>query len=355
MARVGLAYDLVDLDCLRDQPFDCFAELDCVQTIQGIEQALLAGGHEVILLEADDGFTEKLRITRPDIVFNIVEGHQGEYRESQIPAICEFFGIPYTGSGVLSLSMCLNKAIANHLLTSHGVLVPPFQVFRHRDDQLLLQGEFPLIVKLLHEGSSMGLSRNSVVDDELALRQQVEHVMDTYHQPALVQKFILGREFNVGILGNDDPLTLPITEVQFEHAYDIVTFVPDDDVMPLIEREWGEQYLQDQINQSIPRHTVCPANLSPELAAQISLTALKAYKVLECRDWCRIDFRLGDDGSLYVLELNPIAGIAPDYWMPKSAAVAGLDYTRFINTILDIALERVRSGLPPSPSHSGIG
>jgi D-alanine-D-alanine ligase len=343
MARVGLAYDLVDLDCLRDQPFDCFAELDCVETIQAIQHALIAGGHAVILLEANDDFTENLRAARPEIVFNIVEGHQGEYRESQVPAICEFFAIPYTGSGVLSLSMCLNKAITNHVLTSHGVLVPPFQVFYGRNDRLLLEDQFPLIVKLLHEGSSMGLSRRSVVDDEAGLRHQVEYMIETYHQPALVQRFITGREFNIGVLGNTDLRTLPIIEVQFDDPRGIVTFVPDDDVMPLIASQCGEQYLQDQLSQSIPHKTVCPADIPPQVADLIRHTAVQAFRVMECRDWCRIDFRLGDDGRLYLLELNPIAGIAPGYWMPNSAAVAGLDYPRFINTILDIAWKRVHA------------
>src|SRR5512136_378976 len=109
MAKVALAYDLVDLDCLDDRPFDCFAELDSQETIQAVERALRSGGHDVILLEASHDFAEKLKATRPEIVFNIAEGRQGDCREAQVPAICEFYGIPYTGSGVLALSICLDK------------------------------------------------------------------------------------------------------------------------------------------------------------------------------------------------------------------------------------------------------
>jgi len=347
MAKVGLAYDLVDLECLDIQPFDCFAELDCEETIRAVYGALQSGGHEVILLEADRDFSEKLKAARPEIVFNIAEGRQGDCREAQVPAICEYYGIPYTGSGVLALSMCLNKAMTNHILTYHGIAVPPFQVFDHIDEKLLLGYEFPLIVKLLHEGSSMGLSRKSVVEDEGALREQVAFVMQTYRQPVLVQKFITGREFNVGILGNTEPITLPITEVKFQEPYDIVTFVPDDEVIPLLKRKYGDQYVSKQLSQSIPKQVICPAQIPSEVAELINRTAIKAFKALDCRDWCRIDFRLGGDGQLFLLELNPIAGIAPGYWMPNSAAVAHLDYNQFINTILNIAWKRNHSNHHP--------
>ena len=342
MAKVGLAYDLINLESLHELPFDCFAELDSEGTIQAVAHAIKSGGHEVILLEANEDFADKLKASQPEIVFNIAEGMHGDCRESHVPAICEFFGIPYTGSGVLTLSICLNKALTNQVLASNEVLVPPFQVFRSRDDTLRLNQEFPLIVKLLHEGSSMGLSKKSVVRDEEALRDQVEFVISTYHQPVLVQKFIMGREFTVGILGNQNPFTLPITEVTFQDPYGIVTFCPDDEVLPMIKKVHGKQFLSDFKSQVIPKETICPANISPELAKRINQTALKAYKALECRDWCRIDLRLGTDGNLYILELNPIAGIAPGDWLPNSAEVAHLDYDGFINAILDIARERVR-------------
>ncbi len=347
MAKVGLAYDLIKLDQLNEFPIDCVAELDSEETIQAVEQAIKSGGHEVILLEADDEFADRLRTTHPDIVFNVAEGIQGDCRESHVPAMCEFFGIPYTGSGILTLSICLNKAVTNQVLESNHILVPPFQVFHSHSDVLRGNLEFPLIVKLLHEGSSMGLSKKSVVKDEPALRDQVEFVINTYHQPALVQKFILGREFTVGILGNYDPYTLPITEVIFEDPYGIVTFCPDDEVLPMVGKARGKQFLTELKKQVIPREAVCPAKISPELADQINTTAIKAFKALGCRDWCRIDLRMDKDGDLYILELNPIAGIGSGYWLPKSAQVAGLNYDQFINTILDIALERINSKISP--------
>jgi D-alanine-D-alanine ligase len=321
---------------------DCIAELDSEETIQAVANALKAGGHEVILLEANQDFADKLRFFQPDIVFNIAEGMQGDSRESQVPAICEFFDIPYTGSGVLTLSICLNKARTNEVLLSNGVMVPPFQVFYTHEDGLQLNSEFPLIVKLLHEGSSMGLSKMSVVHNEKALRDQVNFLISTYQEPVLVQKFIIGREFTIGILGNQDLFTLPITEITFQDPFGIVLFYPDDEVIPMIKQVKGDQFVNDFMNQIIFEKSKCPADINPELAERINQMALKAYEVLECRDWCRIDIRLGSDDVLYILELNPIAGIAPGYWLPRSAEVANLNYDAFVNKILDIAWDRVR-------------
>ncbi|PWB55467.1 MAG: hypothetical protein C3F13_04095 [Anaerolineales bacterium] len=356
MAKVGLAYDLIDLNFIDGSPLDTLAEFDTKETIMAISRALEAGGHEVIPLEADEKFVDKLTGSRPDIVFNLVEGHRGECRESQVPAICEFFNIPYTGSGVLTLALCLNKALTNQFLHSQGILVPPYQVFETPNEDIHLENDYPLIVKLLHEGSSMGLSRKSVVKNEIALREQIAYVIETYQQPAMAQKYIIGREFTIGVLGNQDPYTLPITEVKFDDPYGIVTFCPDDEVFPLLEDRFGREFVQDLKQKLIPKKSMCPADVSHELAGRIVQTAIRAFKVLGCRDWCRVDMRIAEDGSIYVLELNPIAGIAPGYWLPNSAEVAHLDYSAFINTILEIAWARIhanQSGLH-LPNRAGV-
>jgi D-alanine-D-alanine ligase len=341
MTKVAIAYNLIKPELLLKYPLDRIAEFDSLDTIQEIANALIQGGHEVIFLEVNTEFVHKLTTSNPEIVFNIAEGVNGECREAQVPAICDFFGIPYTGSGVLTLSTCLNKARTNDLLSCHGVIVPPSQVMHASTDFLQLTSEFPWIVKLLHEGSSMGLSRKSVVFDEQSLRQQVDDLITAYHEPVLVQKFITGREFTLGILGNQNPFPLPITEIVFEDPLGIVMYYPDDDILPLVKQIKGEQFVNDFFSQVFPKKTVCPADISPQLAERINQVALKAFQALECRDWCRIDLRLGSDDCLYVLELNPIAGIAPGYWLPKSAEAAQMDYAGFVNKILDIAWERV--------------
>lgn len=335
MARVSLVYNLIRPAMLRDGPLDYIAEYDSEDTISALGAALQAGGHEVIPIEADESVVEKLKVVQPHVVFNVAEGIRGESRESHVPAICEMLGLPYTGSGPLTLALCLDKSRAKQVLGYYCIPTPPFQVFRSPEEELDSDLRFPLIVKLLHEGSSMGLSEDSIVDDEVALKRQVGYLLETYHQPAIVEEFIEGREFTVSVLGNGAPRTLPIIELVFDRPRGIVLFVPDDPVMPLVKQERGADVRFAQHHRPI-----CPADVSDELAHQIKQTALRAFQALGCRDWCRMEIRLGDDGTLYVLELNPIAGIDPSYWLPRAAQVAGLSYEALVNEILGYALER---------------
>lgn len=336
MARVALAYNLIHSHMLQSGPLDYIAEYDSRETISALSAALQARGHEVVLLEADESIVGKLRSARPQIVFNIAEGIRGESRESHVPAVCEMLGVPYTGSGPLTLALCLNKARAKEILAYHHIPTAPFQVFRSSEEELDSNLRFPLIVKLLHEGSSMGLSEDSIVDDAAALSRQVEYLVRTYHQPAIVEEFIEGREFTVGVLGNENPRVLPIVEVIFDDPRGIVLFEPDDAVVPLIHQEKGSDVSLPYVNH----RSTCPAQVSQELKERIEQTALRAFRALGCRDWCRTEMRLGCDGTLYVLEINPIAGIDPSYWLSRAAEAAGLSYEGLVNEILDCALQR---------------
>ena len=342
MAKVGLAYNLIDYSSMHNRPLDCAAELDTPETIQAISDAIQLGEHQVVLMEADQTFPAALRREWPDIVFNIAEGVCGESRESQVPAVCDMLDIPYTGSGVFTTSLCLNKAHTNEVLSCNGLNVPPFQVFYSGQDELKPGLEFPLIAKLLHEGSSMGLSQYSVVHNPSSLRRQVDFLVDTYRQPVLVQKYILGREFTVGVLGNEELLALPITEVTFNDPYAIVLYALDEEAVPEFEQVHGNQYLREYESRLFYQKSICPADIETDLASSICEAAMRAFRAVECQDWGRVDFRLGYDDQLYVLELNPIAGIAPGYWLPNAAQIAGMDYAAFVNRILDIAIDRVK-------------
>ena len=350
LAKVALVHNMIQPNMLRDGPLDRMAEYDSKETISVLSSALQARGHEVIPLEGDEAIAEKLRSAHPQVVFNIAEGIRGESRESHVPAICEMLGLPYTGSGPLTLALCLDKARTKEILTYYNIPTPPFQVFQTPEEDLDPQLRFPLIVKLLHEGSSMGLSENSVVDDAAVLKRQVEYLLQTYHQPAIVEEFIEGREFTVGVLGNESPRVLPIIEVIFNKPRGIVLFAPDDPVVPLIQQARGADIQFPDADY----YSVCPADTSEELARQIEQTALKAFKALGCRDWCRMEMRLGHDGTLNVLELNPIAGIDPSYWLPKAAKAAGLSYEALVNEILGYALERARLWATPIPELQSI-
>jgi D-alanine-D-alanine ligase len=344
--KVGLVYNLIREEMLDGgKPIDAIAEYDTSNTINAIKKSIESGGHDVVLIEGDETFSENLKKERPDIVFNVAEGLGGECRESYVPNICETFGIPYTGSGPLTLSMALDKARTKEVLRQHAVPTAKWQVFNSKNDQIDPSLRFPLIVKLLHEGSSMGLDQSSVVENEKALKKRVDYLISTYHEPALVEEFLDGREFTIGIIGNEmngkKPRVLPIRETVHEVEKSIVLFDMDEDMIPLVEKHRSKDEVDKYKDESRWRwHSVCPAEVTKDMEKELKTLALSVFKAMGCRDWCRMEVRY-KDGEPYVLELNPIAGIAPGYWFPKTAEVAGYNYDEFINLILDAAIERL--------------
>lgn len=334
MAKIALVYNLIHPEQVDGFPVDILAEYDSEETIASLQTALESAGHSVDLLEADETVAVRLKTSAPDIVFNIAEGWHGESRESYVPTVCEMLGLPYTGSGPLTLALCLNKARAKEILLHHDIPTPRFQVMERVDTPLDPNLRFPLIAKLLQEGSSMGLTEDSVVDDEAALRRQVARLLRDYHEAVLVEEFIEGREFTIGVLGNDPPHILPITELVFSKPRGIVLFQADPEAIARFPDLWGAYA------KRITHRAVCPANITPELQARIEALAVRAYQALGCRDWCRMEMRLDAAGTLHVLELNPIAGIDASYWFARSAEVAGESYQEFVNEILGHALAR---------------
>jgi D-alanine-D-alanine ligase len=345
MPRVALAFNLIRSEMMTsgEFPIDRIAELDSEETIAAIESALHAGGHETVRVEADNEMFEQLRDSRPDVVFNIAEGLRGESRESVVPAMCEFLGIPYTGSGVLTTALCLDKARTKEVLVQHRIGTPRWQVFQRADDDLDDNMRFPMFVKPLHEGSSIGVSPASIVDDPASLRERVQFIVETYEQPALVERYVDGREFTVGLLGNETLEVLPIAELVFDERRGINLFDPDEPVAKMAD-EAGAPLPATPIRHT----TVCPADIDTMLAERVRETARRAFRALGCRDWCRMDMRCGRDGELYVLDVNPIAGIDPSYLFPREAREAGYSYEQLINRIVDLALER--SGVRPHAS-----
>lgn len=327
--EVALIFNLKDSQVVEDdEPPDLLAELDTIETIEGIAGALQNGGHRVVLLEADRTLPEKLVRQPVDLAFNIAEGLRGPNRESQVPAVLEMLGIPYTGSDPLSLGLCLNKPLCKILLEHHGLPTPRFTTVSVGSTSGSVDLRFPLFVKPAMEGSSKGISPRSIVTTIEELETQVALVHRDYRQPALVEEFIDGREFTVGILGNPGKgLTLfPITEINFglcppEHK-NIYSYQ--------FKKEWdGDEYY------------LCPAPVTLEEEELLYRVALKAFEVLGCRDLCRVDIRMSSDGIPYVLELNPLPGLTPgfsDY--PRMAAVAGYSFEQLINSILETAAER---------------
>ena len=204
--RVGMTYNVKSEFALKpDDPPDLNAEFDADETVQSIEAALRAGGHEVVRIGGARQLLERWTARRDeiDIVFNIAEGYEGRNRESQVPILLEMMRIPYVGADGLTLGLTLDKDLTKKLLIAEGIPTPRF--IEVTDLERLWQADltYPLIVKLRYEGSSKGLSDRSLVDTPDALRQQVAWLMDTYHRPSIfVEEFIEGLEFTVAVIGS---------------------------------------------------------------------------------------------------------------------------------------------------------
>jgi len=327
--KIALAFNKKPEEAIieDDEPPDRYAEFDPPRTIEAITKALSSLGHKVFLLEADDLFVERLKEISPDIVFNIAEGIRGESRESHVPAILEWLGIPYTGSGPLTMAVTLDKPITKRIFISEGIPTPKYVVISNPKEIQNVKGlDFPIIVKPSHEGSSMGLDSKSIVYSDKELNEQIEKVITIYHQPALVEEFIDGRELTVGILGNDPPEVLPIKELDFSS-------IPDE------LGKFASGVIKAKYWYLVKHY--CPAHLSDSLYREVCNISLKVYRVLRCRDLARIDIRLSKDGIPYVLEVNPLPDLDPKEGnFPDMARVKSIAYEELIASILQAGISR---------------
>jgi len=317
------------------EPSDMWAELDGDQVVHAITGALRSAGHRVIPMEGDAALYGKLLKKRKeiDIAFNICEGHHGESRESQIPAMLELLEIPYTGSKVLTLALTLDKAMTKRVLAFHGLPTPAFQIFQRADERLQSPLQFPLFVKPNHEGTGKGVNGKSVVRNLRQLREQVAFVVETYRQPALVEQFIEGREITIGMVGNERLHVFPSLEV------DLTTCPAEEN---RLYTSHVKSVLWDQ-----PRYLI-PAPLPPAKIAELNELAMAAFRATGCLDVARVDFRLDAELRPWLLEVNPLPGLAPGISdLVMMAEVGGWTHAELVNTILETALRRY--GMLPQP------
>jgi D-alanine-D-alanine ligase len=328
-----------------DPPLDLLAECDSDETIEAVVRAL-GERHDIIPIEADDEAYLHLKEIRPDLVFNMAEGLIGPNRESHIPAICEMLGIPYTGSDPLTLGICLDKSRAKEILSYYKIPTAPFWVVENGFG-ISLGVKLPAIVKPLHEGSSKGIKDNAVVRTRAELKDRVREIRALYKEPVIIEQFLTGREFTVGVLGNPPNLEiLPIVEI------DLSQLPPGANPVYSYEAKW----VWDKPEKPLEIFH-CPADISLDLKSRIEDIVRKTVEVLRIRDWARIDIRLDERGEPNILEVNPLPGVLPNpednSCLPKAARTAGYSYSALLHRVVDAAATRYGLRNGKRKHHSG--
>jgi D-alanine-D-alanine ligase len=326
--RIGLAYDLksaVPIDAAA--PEDALEEYDSKETVENIAAALEAAGHPVVLLGGGGEFLDNIRREPVDIVFNIAEGRgNSRSRESQVPAVLEMLGIPCTGSDSHCLTVCLDKPLAKKLVAAEGIATPQWQLVNDEENLSKISWEqfpFPAIVKPAYEGSSKGIRLSSVVDNVGSLLAEVSRLSGTYRQPVMVEEFITGDEVTVGIIGNAPPRLVGIMRIvpRKREGHFVYSLEVKRDYLNLVDYE-------------------CPPKLADEIKERIALASLKVFKVLGCRDFARLDFRISPDGVPYFLEINPLPGLGSYSDLVIMALKLGWTHQGLIQAVLEATLKR---------------
>ncbi len=332
-------------------------ELDSDVTVKGIVDALVARGHESEFFEASlrkpFSVSDKLEKYRPDLCFNIAEGHIGASRESHIPALLEMMGIPYTGGQVLCLAIGLDKPMTKRILRYHELPTPEFQVFAGRDEEInedLVEGDelrFPLFLKPSREGTGIGVSREGLVRTSSELRNVLAEMLARYKQPILCERYVEGRDVTVGIVGNIGPTE----ERRLNDRTSVNNFPAGLKILPPLEIDTapyvgteGRLYTNRmKVEFAEDHYAICPADLSSDAVNRLARLAAATFRVIGCTDVARVDFRLDEYSreEPLILEINPLPGLNPKYSdLVLEAYAAGMSYEDLIDSILSAALSR---------------
>jgi len=327
--RIGITYNLkttLPSPEKFSQVEDAWEEFDSPETIEAIRQVLVTDGHEVYPLGGDLSVTDKIKRWGIDFVFNLAEGVQARSREAHIPALLEMMKIPHSGSDPLALALTLDKALTKRIALSLGIATPDFWVLQEPREIEKIPSRFPLFVKPVWEGSSKGIRLSSRVKDQMELENEANRIFENY--PAgtvLVEEYIAGREFTVGILGNGKPEVLGVMEIAFrdpsrkDFCYSLE-----------VKRNWRAE---------VEYHL--PPRIHPSLEEAMGETARRLFVTLGLRDMARFDFRLDPDNRFYFLEVNPLPGLSPESGdLVILARKKGWSYGELILTITRCAFSR---------------
>lgn len=269
---------------------------------------------------------------KPDVIFNFIELYKDNARlEMNVVGLLELMGIPYTGAPPIALANCQNKVLAKAMLNAVGIKTPKAIVIKKEMKSYKLGLNFPLIIKPAFEDASVGIENESIVENSSQLKKRVQYVLDYFQQPALVEEFIDGRELNVAVLGDKNPVVLPISEIDFslmpDNLYNIVSY----------QAKWDP--LHEAYHKTIPS---CPAKLSKRIVQKANDIALKAFHTMGCRDYARVDMRLNKNKELYALEVNPNPDLTEGAGFMRSAEAAGYSYEETLKKIISFSWSRRR-------------
>jgi len=322
--RIGIAYDLKDDYLAEGFSEEAAAEFDQVDTIVAIETALTAAGHATDRIGNARRLIDRLAAgDRWDMVFNIAEGLHGLGRESLVPALLDAYRMPYTFSDPVVLGLSLHKGLAKHAVRDLGVPTPDFAVVADRLDAVAVALPCPLFVKPVAEGTSKGINARSKVTEPGVLPDVCVELLRTFRQPVLVETYLPGREFTVGVLGTGRRArAVGVLEVSVRgHAEtDAYSFATKKNYRDLVDY----------------------SRLDGELAQSCMDLALRVWRGLGCRDAGRVDIRLDAAGTPNFLEVNPLAGLHPvDSDLPIICRLSGIAYEQLIEQIMESARERL--------------
>ncbi len=346
-------------------PEDQWDDLDSHKTIDAIIHALETAGHQAEFFEASIlppfNLVEKLQRYQPDLCFNIAEGHWGDSRETQIPAVLEMLRLPYTGSKLLALSLALDKPMTKRVLYYHGLPTPEFQTFEDPGEPIdfdLLDDanqelRYPLFVKPSREGTSVGITAECIVSTVEELRDQIGKQLARYNQPVLAEHYLKGRELTVGMIGNLEPSQSARRVNERAHTNvlpDTLTFFPALEVnMEMYDDSEAGLYTNKiKVELADDFHYLCPAPIDSKFEKQLRLLAATVFRVIGCKDVARVDFRLDEfqDNKPYILEVNPLPGLNPTYSdLCIEAKAGGWSHERLVNTIVELACKRQNVGV----------
>lgn len=324
--KVGITFDLRRHYLDRGFTEEETAEFDSESTINHLDEALASLGHEVDRIGNIYQLAARLCAGhRWDLVFNVAEGLYGRSREAQVPAILEAYNILYTFSDPLTLALSLDKAAAKSVVRDAGIPTPDFFVIKSAADFGPVPDSlnYPLFLKPLAEGTGKGITPDSIVNSQRELRARAQALLDSHGQPVIVETYLPGREFTVGILGTDgNARAVGVLEVELLQGAE-----------PLVYSYLNKELCEERVRYKL--------ETDEGLARACTDIALRSYVELGCRDAGRVDLKTGADGRLYFLEVNPLAGLHPTHSdLPILCSKVGIEYPALISNIIESAMER---------------